>query len=364
MQQSGRHDIIVIGGGIVGASIAWHLTVSGAKVHLLSEKPGGIATPNSFAWINASWGNPRAYFDLRMRSIAEWKRLAKDVPTLPLSFAGGLCWDMSQADLTTYASQHSGWGYDIAEVDAVRIAAIEPALNDVPNTALYAAMEGVAEPQASAEILIADAQRRGMLLTEGIRVTALRRNGEGHVATVVTDSGEYTAREIVLAAGAGTATLAASVGIEVPVETPPGLLVHSTPVAPMLNGLVIAPELHVRQTADGRLVAGTDFGGMDPGTDPDGAAEELFGKLKRFAKGGDSLVMDFYTVGYRPMPKDGFPIIGRAEDQTGQTLPGLYIAVTHSGITLAPAIGLFAATEILEGAQEPLLAPYRLSRFS
>lgn len=126
----------------------------------------------------------------------------------------------------------------------------------------------------------------------------------------------------------------------------------------MLNGLVLAPELHVRQTWDGRVIAGSDFGGTDPGTDPEGAARELFGRLKAFLKGGDGLEMDVHTVGYRPTPKDGFPILGEASG-----IEGLYLAVTHSGITLAPAIGRFAAEEILTGKQEPLLAPYRLSRF-
>jgi glycine/D-amino acid oxidase-like deaminating enzyme len=127
----------------------------------------------------------------------------------------------------------------------------------------------------------------------------------------------------------------------------------------MLNGLLLAPELHLRQTTQGRLVAGSDFGGMDPGTDAEGAAGELFGKVRRFVKGGDTLELDFFTVGYRPTPRDGFPIIGSVAG-----IEGLYLAVSHSGITLAPALGLFAATEILRDEQEALLAPYRLSRFS
>ena len=75
--------------------------------------------------------------------------------------------------------------------------------------------------------------------------------------------------------------------------------------------------------------------------------------------GGDRLELDFHTIGYRPMPADGFPIIGRAEG-----IDGLYVAVMHSGITLAPAVGLFAAQEILEGRRDPLLQPYGLSRFA
>ena len=44
-------------------------------------------------------------------------------------------------------------------------------------------------------------------------------------------------------------------------------------------------------------------------------------------------------------------------------MAGLYLAVMHSGMTLAPAVGLFASGELLKGEEEPLLAPYRLARF-
>ena len=76
-------------------------------------------------------------------------------------------------------------------------------------------------------------------------------------------------------------------------------------------------------------------------------------------RGGDALTLDFHTLGYRPMPSDGFPIIGRAAG-----VDGLYVAVMHSGITLAPVVGLFAAEEVLDGRRDPLLAPYGLSRFA
>jgi len=61
----------------------------------------------------------------------------------------------------------------------------------------------------------------------------------------------------------------------------------------------------------------------------------------------------------RPMPEDGFPAVGFVPGPEG-----LYVAVMHSGVTLAPAIGRFAAEEILDGARIDLLAPYRPSRFA
>lgn len=352
-----KRDIIVIGGGIIGASIAWHLVKAGAKVRLIAGKTGGVATPTSFAWINASWGNPEPYFRLRTRSMAEWNRLAEDVPGLQLAWCGGLCWDLPRDELVIYAREHAKWGYDIREVTADEARTIEPSVKDIPDLALHVRQEGVAEPVAATLALIESARLMGLDVLEGVTVTGLEEKS-GKLTAVHTTEGRLAADMVVIAAGANTPSLAAQLGIEVPIETPPGLIVHSNPVPKMLNGLVIATELHVRQTHEGRIIAGSDFGGTDPGGDPEGTARDLFAKVKDFLHGGDKLEMEFHTVGYRPTPKDGFPILGGAHG-----IEGVYFAVTHSGVTLAPAIGRFAADEILTGREEPLLAPYRLSRF-
>lgn len=351
-------QVIVIGAGIIGASIAWHLSRAGAQVTVIADGgPGGVATPNSFAWINASWGNPQPYFRLRTRAMAEWTRLARDLPEIPLSWCGGLCWDLSAAAMETYAAQHSAWGYGIKRVDRAGVARLEPNLAELPDVALHVAEEGVAEPVAATKALLADAERRGARIISST-VTALVQTG-GQITGVDTSHGLIAADEVVIAAGVGSPPIAATAGINLPIETPPGLIVHSRPYAKLLNGLVLAERLHMRQTAEGRIIAGSDFGGADPGMDAEITARDLFAALKAMLHGGDELELDFHTVGYRPTPIDGFPIIGRAEG-----MDGLYVAVMHSGITLAPAVGLFAAREILDGERDPLLAPYGLSRFA
>lgn len=354
---SSPQHIIVVGAGIIGASIAWNLARRGVSVTVVATKPGGTATPNSFAWINASWGNPEFYFDFRRRAMAEWKRLAEDLPSLPLRWCGGLCWDLPQDELESYAAEHGAWGYGIKRVEPTEIHAIEPGLAEQPPSALHIAEEGAVEPATAANILLADAFRHGAAFLSDVEILRLAIKN-GNVVGVETDSGILTADRVVLAAGAGTMALAASAGIDIPVEAPPGLIVHSRPCRPLLNGLVLAPELHMRQTAEGRIIAGSDFGGTDPGNDPQHAAEELFAKVKAMLRDAGDLELDFFTIGYRPTPKDGFPIIGRVD-----SAPGLYLAVTHSGVTLAPLIGLLASAEIVDGIDDPSLAPFRLARF-
>ena len=89
--------VIVVGAGIIGASIAWHLAREGAEVVVVDGgQPGGVATPKSWAWINASWGHPEDYVRLRMRSMEEWHRFAAEVPGLDVNWCGGLVWDLPE----------------------------------------------------------------------------------------------------------------------------------------------------------------------------------------------------------------------------------------------------------------------------
>lgn len=347
--------VIVVGAGIIGASIAWHLTRDGAKVTVVAEDHGGVATPASFAWINASWGNPEFYYRFRRRSMAEWKRLATELPGLPLSWCGSIGWDLPADRREAFAAEHGAWGYGIERLDGEAIRAREPNLKNVPDLALAVAEEGVVEPVAAARMMLADAEARGAkLLTAAVR--GLMRTGE-RISGIVTSAGVIEADHVVLASGAGTPPLTATIGITLPLDTPPGLIVHSRPHARRLNGLVLAPELHMRQTAEGRIIAGSDFGGAAPGQDQHATAAALFDKVRTSLSDSPSLAMDFFTVGYRPTPRDGFPVIGNACE-------GLYLAVMHSGVTLAPLAGSLASREILSGETDPMLAPFRLSRFT
>ena len=104
-------------------------------------------------------------------------------------------------------------------------------------------------------------------------------------------------------------------------------------------------------------MAGTDFAGADPEGDPQALAAALQAKVEAMVKGAEGSGLEFHTLGYRPTPADGFAAVGRPRGRAG-----LYAAVTHSGITLAPALGLFAATELLTGTRDALLSSFHPDR--
>jgi glycine/D-amino acid oxidase-like deaminating enzyme len=345
-----KKTVVVVGAGIIGASIAHHLVKEGCAVTVVdAEGAGGIATRRSFAWINASWGNPEFYVRFRLRAMAEWRRLAADVPKVGVAFCGGLIWDLPPDRLEAFVVEHAGWGYGIRRVDGDGARAVEPALRDPPALALHVAEEAMVEPEVAAEALLAEAYLKPVLR----RVTGLATRS-GAVIGVKTAEGQILVDEVVLAAGAQTAELARTAGVEIAMEAPAGLIAHST-VLPtrILKGLVMSPELHVRQTRSGRLIIGSDFAGSDPGDRGQEIAEDLIAQTKAMLSGAEDVGLDFFTIGYRPTPADGFPVIGRPKAANG-----LYVAVMHSGVTLAPLVGLLAAREIATGNRDGDLSPF------
>ena len=129
-------------------------------------------------------------------------------------------------------------------------------------------------------------------------------------------------------------------------------------MARLLNGLVLADGLHVRQKANGQLLAGSDYQGSELAEDPATGGAELMRRLREAIKCDETLEFDYTTTGLRPMPGDGLPIIGRVPD-----VAGLFVAVTHSGVTLCPALGDFVSREIVEGERSGLLGEFGPERF-
>src|SRR5687768_11390684 len=196
--------VIVIGAGIVGASLAYHLAREGARVTVLAASLGGVATPNSFSWINASWGNDAAYFQLRFESMQQWRRLEQEIPGLGLSWGGSINYDLSESELHRYVSEFGARGYPLRLIDAAGIRQLAPNLATPPKVAVYAEAEGAVE-QGIATPALLKASSAVLLQTT---VHGLDTRGD-RVVSAMTADGPVAGDHFVVAAGMGSLQLLA-----------------------------------------------------------------------------------------------------------------------------------------------------------
>ena len=360
----GRDRVVIAGGGIMGANIAYALARRGAAVTLVERAaPAGAATANSFAWINStSSKRPWPYFQLNRLGIEAWRQLERDLKgALPLTWGGSIEW---YADPTRAARfrdevrQHQAWGYPTELVTEARLRTLEPKLSFGTVTAAgHATLEGHVDPVRATELLLADAVRLGARVEHPCEVTGLDEDG-GRLRAVKTTEGDIEADVLVVACGTDTPRVAAMAGLKVPLKRSPGVLVHTAPLPALIERVVLAPAAHMKQKPDGRVVTGVGFGGA-PSTDAsrEGGAAFLKTAASVLPELGTA-TLEKVTLGYRPLPADEFPIVG-----TGAARPDVYLAVMHSGVTMAPLMGRLAAIEILDGVRAEPLEPYRLARF-
>jgi glycine/D-amino acid oxidase-like deaminating enzyme len=357
-------QVVVIGGGIIGASIAYHLAVAGARVTVLeAEKPAAGATMNSFAWLNAGNKRPRPYHMLNLLGMMGWHRLQSELgaATLPVQWGGCVDWTSDEADARKAAASvaaQQGWGYPIRTIGADEVARLLPGVTPGAIAgATFSDAEGTVNPVVVTQALLKAAAARGAKIEYPVKVTGFEAK-DRRVARVLTDKGAIAADAVVIAGGMGCQPLAAMLGAKVPLDSTPGILAHSVPRPIALSRLAYGPGANIKQTADGGFVTGENFGVSTAAPTRD-VGEALLAKAASYVPAIRGAKLDFVTLGHRVLPKDSFPIVGH--------LPGTanaYVAAMHSGMTQAPLIGQLAAIEILGGPKADLLTTFRPDRFA
>ncbi|MFJ2903263.1 NAD(P)/FAD-dependent oxidoreductase [Streptomyces sp. NPDC087212] len=331
--------LVVVGAGIVGASVAYHAARAGATVTLVDAgRPGSGVTADSFAWIGASGVRTGPAAALRATATAEYRRLGAELPGLPVTWSGSLSWTRSGS------APDAGPGETI--VDAATVAALEPRLRRAPDWAVWTPDDGAVDPVGVTGRLVAAARARGARVHLGTPVTALRRDPAGRMSGVETTGGPLSGSTVLLAAGVATAALSAPLGVRVPVQPSPSPLFRLRAPAGLVRTVVSTEDFDLRQISADRLIAAAD------------SPERTLAAVRSTFHGADDVELLSTRLGARPMPPDGEPVIGPITET-----PGLYVAVMHSAVTLAAAVGRLIARELLNGTVEPTLSGCRPDRF-
>jgi glycine/D-amino acid oxidase-like deaminating enzyme len=366
VERHGDGSVLVVGAGILGCSIAVHLADLGVRPVLIDPgRPGQGASTRSFASISAFGKDPCTYFQLACAGLSGWPRFADRLGgEVGLRRAGEVRWTNDPVEgrsLAQRVADARDRGYPIRQVDQAELGRLLPDARIGPVAAAsYAPNDGQVEPPLVLSACRAVLEEAGVRLLPGRARLHLDDDG------VRVEVGEEVLRPrtTVLAAGAEAVQVAASVGLEVPTLSSPGLLAQTRPLPPLTDKVVYlsggpGPAIFLRQRADGSVLLGErsqETAAADPG---ERHARALLAQAARFFPVLAGVPVERWWLAWRAMPADRLPIVGPLP-----WLDSLYLAVSHSGVTLAPVLGRLVARELADGAPDGLLAPFRPGRFA
>lgn len=356
--------VIVVGAGIVGASVAYHLLKSGSEVVLLdASEPASGTTSRSFAWVNANNKTPKPYFDLNVAGMKENAVLQEELGGDWLHTTGNTIVSDHADALKEKVRRLTDWGYDARIVSPEEVGEIEPETNIAeafPDAAIaHFGGESWSDAPLATRIIIGAARSLGAEARAGVEVVGIQVAGGGISATSV--SGEtFEADALVNAAGPDGSLVSAMVGREMPLDVFPGLIARVPTPPNTLRGLLHTPVINLRPDGPGYLAIHHDSVDekIPDSADLDALANELLERARKVIPVLQSSEVVELRPGRRPVPEDGYSCVGGVSG-----VPGYYEALTHSGVTLGPLVGRLLAEEITARQIDPLLAPFHPDRF-
>lgn len=375
----GAVDLLVIGGGIVGAAVAYHGARAGGRVLLVDRHDSGRATDAGAGILSPETDirHGGAYFELARRAAAYYPRLLEALgETAGYSPCGMLVVAVDEEETRLFDAFA-----EVAEKRQVaqqggeptqRLQVMAPAEARELFPPLAAIKRALWSPSAAridgrdvTASLLEAARAEGAVFRHGSVRELTVANGEVAGATI--DAEEVPAARVVLAGGAWSASLVEPLGISVPVAPQRGQIVHlrlegtqATEGWPMVSGF---REHYLLAWPGGRVTAGATRetgSGFDPRVTAAGVKEVLAEAL-RLAPGLAHATLLETRVGLRPLAADGLPVLGPAP-----SLCGLWLATGHgpAGLTLGPYTGKLVAEAALGAAQWPSdLAELSVARF-
>ena len=353
-----RH-VVIVGGGIIGASCAYQVQAAGAQVTLV-DAGAPSATAASFGWINDSFFLDADHYRFRAAGLEAYRRLGAQLD-VAIEWCGSLSWeDAPDARDERFAALRD-LGCDVRRITRAEFQALEPEVAAPPQEALLFPKEGIVHPGHVAATLLAAAESLGAQIVRGVAVTGLVERGDG-CGGVQTALGPILAEETLICAGVHSAGLVSALDVALPMKSSPALVVRTPPQPRLARHVLSSAFGDVRQMASGEIVtpaatnhqASTTNGApeapQEVATRTSARLQQLFGRPLEWAE---------VALAHRPVPEDDRPVIGQA-------CGGLYVAVMHSGVTLAGIVGELVARELCEGPSnrsQDLLSAYRPQRF-
>lgn len=368
-------DVIIVGAGVQGTSLAFHLAGRGARVIVVERSTLAAGATGR------SSGLVRMHYDLLAETRLAWAafpwfidwadRVGGDCG---FTRAGFLWIEPAEGEdrLRRNVASHRELGIESSVVDAEEIRRIAPALAVADGElAAYEPRSGYADPSGTAAGFMRAARDRGARLVQGAEVTAIPVVG-GRVTGVETTKGVFASPVVVDVAGGWAARVAALAGLEIPVTVwrhDTGYLgVPASVPRPIPVVIDNAREMYLRPEGSKLVLIGLeDENELDGSPDRETsnaragfaelATERIVGRVPGLIDG----TFQSAHSGQDGLTPDQRPILGPAGPE------GFYLDCGHSGtgFKTAPAVGLAMAELILDGAATSVdISPFTFERFA
>jgi len=369
-------DVIVVGAGVMGASIAFHLSErKSTKVLVLDQASAGQGmSARSSALVRMHYSFP-AEVKLALESLEIFRSWTEVTGALPLYRQTGFVRIVPANEterLRHNVAMQRSLGANVELVSGAELAKIEPdwRVDDV-EAAAYEPESGYGDGAGVASDFLAAARQRGVEYRSGARVRRLLFS-DGAVQGVETETGPLRADRVVVATGPWTKPLLATAGVDVPIETeyhqvgflkPPAW--KKWPTAACIDSIT---KVYTRSEVGEYLLVGDFYGrrGVDPDDFPETASSEDLAELGERAAHRIPVLEDARlgrgVTGVYDQTPDARPLLGEAPG-----VKGLYVVAGFCGMgfKISPAVGLCMAELIAEGASRTVdLTPFRPGRFA
>ncbi len=371
-------DAIVIGGGVVGSSVAYHLVSEGAKTLLIDRCDPGRATDAGAGIISPDTNtrDPDPWYRFAAKAGAYYPTLvtnlkAESQTETGFAVCGLLRVAVSQEELAVFQEakrlifgrQNSGGSQtDLFQISSGEAKVLFPPLGDVLG-AIYYLKAARVDGRMLTHSLTRSAENAGLNQMAG-SVEKLILDGSS-VSGVVVDGEPIEGRAVGIAGGAWSNAFGEQLGIQIPVEPQRGQIAHldlkgtdtsNWPIVSALRDHYMVPWPDSRVVVGATRETGSGFGVF---TTEDGV-KEVLGEAIRVAPGLKASEVREVRVGLRPLSKDGLPVLG--------PVPGvehLFLATGHgpSGLQLGPYSGKIVAEMMLGRQPEDDLQPFLVERF-
>lgn len=373
----------MVGNGIVGASVAWHLADAGVEVVVADDGRAGRATWAGAGIVSAPgrrYGAATPGFEL---AAAAFRTYPSIVGRLGLGAGAGDVWEViGELHVAPPGAELDATGERLAALEAEGLHApgtvrrLDPAATRQlwpwlrPDlAALHVTSTGRVSGEAMRLALVRAAVRRGATVLTGPAALAVGTDGaaggSGGPAEVTVGGVPVPADAVVVAAGAWSAELLRPLGVHLPVAPQRGQILHlsvagvDTRLTPVVHP--IGAEHYLLPFPEGRIVVGATRetgSGYDPRLTAGGVARVLDDALSVAPGLADATLVDL-RVGLRPASPDGLPWLGEVPGR-----PGLWVAtgMGPSGLTLGPYSGSLVADALLGRPPAVDLTPFALDR--